>query len=299
MPSTLPTPDPPDDIRSGCLYVVATPIGNREDITLRALKTLRQVDLIAAEDTRHTGRLLTFYGIDTPLTAYHEHNEAVLTPQLVEKMRLKTRIALVTDAGTPSVSDPGYRLAAACVAAGIPVIPVPGVSAATAALSVAGLPTDAFVFVGFLPRKTGKRRERLQTLAQAPHTLIFYESPHRIANLITEIMAAMGDRRAVLGREMTKLHEEFLRGQLSQIHRELCKKASVKGECTLLVAGCPSVEQVTDPDLQVELQHELNLPDATPTSVVKQVSRRLGVPRNRVYKAVLELKRNVSQDRDE
>ncbi len=204
-------------IRPGTLYVVGTPIGNRDDITLRALNILRQVDLIAAEDTRKTRRFLESHDIKSNLISYHEHNEAERTPKLITKLKKGISIALVSNAGTPTVSDPGYQLITAALADNLNVIPIPGVSAATAALCVAGLPTNSYVFLGFPAKKKAKRRQQLNDLASEPRTLIFYESPRRILTLLGEIQEAMGDRYVVLAREMTKLHEEFLRGQLSEI----------------------------------------------------------------------------------
>jgi len=201
----------------GVLYVVATPIGNREDITLRALNILRDVNLIAAEDTRKTGNLLAHYQIKNRLISFHEHNEKKRTPEIIGKLLDGISIALVSNAGTPSISDPGYRLIEAAIANKITVSPIPGVSAATAAMSVSALPTDSFVFIGFLPRKKAKRQQFLNELAVEPRPVIFYESPKRILTLLEEIISCMGDRPAVLAREMTKLHEEFIRGSVSEI----------------------------------------------------------------------------------
>ena len=223
--------------RPGTLYVVATPIGNCDDITLRALNILREVDLIAAEDTRKTRRFLELHAIKNSLISYHEHNETERTSKLVAKLKSGISIALVSNAGTPTVSDPGYRLIKATLADKLKVMPVPGVSAATTALSAAGLPTDSFVFLGFPAKQKTKRRQQLNDLAREPRTLIFYESPRRILALLGEIKDAMGDRYVVFAREMTKPHEEFLRGRLSEIALQLNRRANVKGECTLLVAG--------------------------------------------------------------
>ena len=201
----------------GTLYVVATPIGNLEDITLRALSVLRAVDLVAAEDTRKTAQLLRHFDISVPLLSYYDHNETVRAPELVDRLRNGAAIALVTTAGTPCISDPGYRVVAAAAAAGLPVVPVPGPSAAAAALSASGLPTDAFVFEGFLPKKPGKRATRLKALATDPRTLILYESPQRILALVESMLPVFGNRPAVLARELTKRYEEFVRGGLGDI----------------------------------------------------------------------------------
>jgi 16S rRNA (cytidine1402-2'-O)-methyltransferase len=226
-----------NNIKKGKLYVIATPIGNREDITLRALNMLREVDLIAAEDTRKSGSLLSHYKIKNRLISYHEHNEKKRTPELISQLQNGTSIALISNAGTPSVSDPGYRIIEAAIANNITVTPIPGVSAATAAMSVAGLPTDSFVFIGFPPKKKGKRLKFLKELAVEPRPLIFYESPKRILFFLEELISCLGDRPAVLAREMTKLHEEFIRGSMLEILSTVKSRPQVKGECTLLVAA--------------------------------------------------------------
>jgi len=220
----------------GILYVVATPIGNREDITVRALRVLNEVDLIAAEDTRTTGRLLNYYNIKKPLTSYFEHNEQRKTPSLIRRLMEGARIALVSEAGTPGISDPGYRMVIAALAHGIAVVPIPGPCAAVTALSVAGLPTHRFAFEGFLPPKSGKRKNMLKTLVAEERTLVFYESPHRIMGCLADMLEIFGDRTAFLAREITKQYEEHIRGTLSHIVRTL-HASPVRGEITLLVAG--------------------------------------------------------------
>ena len=215
MPLILPMDKSTTNIEKGVLYVVATSIGHLEDITLRAIKTLAAVDLVVAEDTRHTGRLLAHHGVSTAQAAYHEHNETTKTPRLINRLKVGDAIALVTDAGTPGVSDPGYRLVTTALAEGIRVVPIPGVSALVTALSVSGLPTDSFIFIGFLPHQKVRRLDRIESLADEDRTLIFYESPRRVLGFIKELISVLGDRQAVLGREMTKLHEEFIRGELS------------------------------------------------------------------------------------
>lgn len=220
----------------GILYIVATPIGNLEDITLRALRVLKEADLIAAEDTRHTKHLLDHYGIRAPLTSYHEHNEKTKGHTLVARLQRGEKIALVSDAGTPTLSDPGYRLVRAAVKAEIPVVPIPGPSAMTAALSVSGLATDRFVFEGFLPAKKGQRRERLSRLRQEKRTLVFYEAPHRLKDALADLLDILGDRGAVLGREITKVYEEFIRGRLSELRSQVEDKEP-RGEITLIVQG--------------------------------------------------------------
>jgi 16S rRNA (cytidine1402-2'-O)-methyltransferase len=295
MPLNSPTPDAGADGESGVLYVVATPIGNQEDITLRALKVLKQVDGIAAEDTRHTGRFLSHHGITTRLISYHEHNERVKTPALISQMTAGESIALVTDAGTPAVSDPGYRLVKAAVESGIRVVPVPGVSAAITALSVGGLPTDAFVFIGFPAKKKAKRMQQLQSVADEPRTLIFYESPKRITGFLSEIKETLGNRSVVLGREMTKLHEEFLRGSITEILKDLEERNAVKGECTLLVAGRVEGEAAPVASDSQEL-HDKIAAAMTAGSSLTDVSRELsaiwGISRKKIYEIALKIKKD-------
>ncbi len=269
---------------------MATPIGNLADITLRAVDTLGKVDLIAAEDTRHTARLLAHYHIQTPLVSCHEHNEQQRSSELTAKIRGGAAVALVCDAGTPSVSDPGYRLVCAAVAQGLPVFPIPGVSAALTALCAAGLPTDAFVFVGFAPKKKGPRTQLLESLAAEPRTLVFYESPHRIAASIGEILEVMGNRPAVVAREMTKLHEEFIRGSLADLHATLAQRPEVKGECTLLVGGAPASAPISDARLEAVLREALSGGDGHLSSLSKSIARRHGLPRRRVYEMALSIR---------
>jgi 16S rRNA (cytidine1402-2'-O)-methyltransferase len=293
MPLTLPMDDRQPVRCPGGLYVVATPIGNLEDITVRAIKTLDGADLVAAEDTRHTSRLLTHYGIRTPLISYHEHNEQERTPQLIDKIRSGGAVALVSDAGTPSVSDPGYRLVRAAIENGLDVFPIPGVSAAVAALSAAGLPTDTFLFVGFVPKKAGKRLDALRSLVDAPRTLVFYESPRRVAALLEEIRGLMGDRPAVLAREMTKLHEEFIRGSLTEIQVALANRPEVKGECTLLVDGAPPAASIDGSELADVLRQALSRPGARVSSVSKTVARQYDLPRKTVYEMALAIEKTT------
>ncbi|WP_319524244.1 16S rRNA (cytidine(1402)-2'-O)-methyltransferase [uncultured Desulfosarcina sp.] len=291
MPLPLPTDKP---IPSG-LYVVATPIGNLEDITLRAIRILTGVDMIAAEDTRHTARLLAHYRIKTPLISCHEHNERQRSVELIDKIRSGGSVALVSDAGTPSVSDPGYRLVRAAVEEGLDVFPVPGVSAAITALCVSGLPTDAFVFNGFAPKKSGSRRELLESLAAESRTLVFYESPRRLAALLDAVESAMGDRQAVLARELTKLHEEFLRGSLSEIRSILEERQQVKGECTLLVAGATAEASVSDAQLEEALRRALARPDARLSSIAKAFSQEYNLPRKKVYEMALAIQKESGE----
>jgi 16S rRNA (cytidine1402-2'-O)-methyltransferase len=235
---------------AGMLSLVATPIGNLEDITLRALRVLQEVDLIATEDTRRTRTLLAHYQIDTPLTSLYDHNEAQKAPTLIRRLQEGANIALVSEAGTPLISDPGYRLVQLAIAHGITVTPIPGPSALVAALIVAGLPTDRFVFEGFLPKKPGKRRRRLEALGDEPRTLIFYESPRRVHDLLAEMQVLWGDRRAVVVREVTKKFEEILRGWLTEVQAQLLERPPL-GEVTLVVEGAAAEARLAasrDPD---------------------------------------------------
>ncbi|HXX99895.1 MAG TPA: 16S rRNA (cytidine(1402)-2'-O)-methyltransferase [Candidatus Limnocylindrales bacterium] len=218
----------------GCLYLVATPIGNLEDITLRALRILKEVGQIACEDTRHTLKLLTHFDIHKPLVSYHEHNELTRAPELVLAMEEGASIALVSDAGMPLVSDPGHRLVTLAIRHRIPVVPVPGPAALLTALAASGLPNDEFLFLGFLPARSGERQRALERLRIEEHTLIFYEAPHRIADTIADAAAILGDRQACLAREVTKLHEEFRRGKLTDLFQSL-EEHPAKGEITLVI----------------------------------------------------------------
>ena len=230
---------------AGTLYVVATPIGNLQDVSERALRVLREVDRIAAEDTRRTGKLLAHYGIDKPLTSYHDAAERRKAPQLVEELVSGKNLALVSDAGTPLISDPGYRLVRAALDAGISVVPIPGASALTALLSVAGFAVDRFVFEGFLPQREGRRRRRLEALRTEPRTIVLYESPHHIGRTLGEIEEILGDRAIVVGRELTKLFEEIQRGSVSSVRAAIAAKAP-RGEYTLVLAGAAAVEEGSD-----------------------------------------------------
>jgi 16S rRNA (cytidine1402-2'-O)-methyltransferase len=220
----------------GLLYIVSTPLGNMEDITLRALRTLKEVDLIAAEDTRNTGLLLKQYNIQKPLTSYFQGNEKRKEESLLVKLKEGHRVALVSDAGTPGVSDPGFRLIRAAIEQGIPVIPIPGPSAVVTALSISGLPTDAFFFKGFLPNKSKKRKDLLKEFEERKETFVFYESPYRISETLKDIFEILGDREMVLARELTKSYEEVLRGKVSEIQQQIGDR-KLKGEITLVLSG--------------------------------------------------------------
>lgn len=269
------------------LYVVATPIGNLEDITLRALRVLREVDLIAAEDTRHTRKLLTRYEIDTPLTSYHDGNERTKAAALMKRLEAGEDIALVSDAGTPTISDPGYHLIRAAAEGGVPVTPVPGVSAATAALSVCGLATDRFAFQGFLPAKQGKRRETLRQLQNDDRTLVFYEAPHRVGEALSDMHEILGDRAALAGRELTKAYEELLRGSLSQVAAAL-DGTTPRGEFVIVVAGRDEASPVNEEMLRAEIAKLLQA-GRKANDVAKLMTQTYSLVKRDVYKVVLEV----------
>ena len=237
----------------GTLYVVATPIGNLEDITQRALRVLKEVDLIAAEDTRHTKKLLAHFGITTKLESYYDEVEAGKSVFLVKQLKNGKSIALVSDAGTPTLSDPGFRLVREAVLAGVSVIPVPGPSALLAVLSVSGIPTDRFVFEGFLPGKKRERRARLQSLRLEERTLVFYEAPHRLRETLQDMLELFGDREAVLGREVTKLYEEFMRGRISDAIAAIDRK-ELRGEITLVVGGSGGEKSPLEDVIRTEIK---------------------------------------------
>ena len=231
----------PTDVNptEGVLYIVSTPIGNLEDITLRALRVLKTVDLIAAEDTRHTRRLLTHYEIHAPITSYFEGNQIQKGEKLVARLKAGESVALVSDAGTPTISDPGYRLLAQCIEANIPIVPIPGPSACIAAASVAGLPLHNFTFEGFLSPKSGRRKRQLADLCEESRTLIFYESPHRVIVFLRDVLEVFGDRRISIARELTKKFEEVFRGTVTEAIEKL-QATPPRGEFTIVIAGLPS-----------------------------------------------------------
>jgi 16S rRNA (cytidine1402-2'-O)-methyltransferase len=272
---------------TGTLYLVATPIGNLEDITLRALRVLREVAWIACEDTRQTRKLTGHFGIATPLVSYHEHNEAARAAELVQQLQAGSSGALVSDAGTPLISDPGYRLVAAAIAAGIAVVPIPGASAALAALAGSGLGTDAFQFRGFLPPRSAARRKTLEALKDADCTLIFYEAPHRILEALEDIEAVLGPRQVVVGRELTKIHEEFLRGTASEIRIQLAGRPSVKGEITLLLGRASADSTPASLSEAEDEVRELEQQGLSRMDAVKRVAKAHGIPKRELYRKVI------------
>jgi len=286
-------PDKRQATPAGRLYIVAMPIGNMEDITLRALRILAEVDVIAAEDTRNVGKILAFHNVKNKLLSCHEHNEAARVTSLIKKLIGGSSVALVSDAGTPSVSDPGFRIVSAAVENNIQLIPIPGPSAAVTALSVSGLPTDSFVFVGFLPKKKNKRMEQLKGLSHEKRTVLFYESPKRILLLLQEIMHTFGDRYGVLAREMTKPYEEFQRGLLSEIFERMGRRDSIKGECTLLVSGQGDIEKASLPTIRKEIEVRLKMPGCRPSSLAKELAAAYGWPKNKIYDEILTIKKGT------
>lgn len=279
-------------MKTGTLYVVATPIGNLEDITARALRVLREADLIACEDTRHTRKLLSHFGIATALWAYHDHNEREKAPELLQRLRQGQDIALVSDAGTPAIADPGFRLVRLCREEGLPVVTVPGPSALTAALSIAGLPTDRFAFEGFLPAKVKARRELLTALAQETRTLVFYESPHRLRATLEDLVAVLGaEREIAVARELTKMYEECVRGPAEQVAAKFAE-AAVRGEVVLLIAPAPPqaapAESVREALLRWHRTTRLSWKE-----IVREVAKETGLPGSDVYQEHLTLKREL------
>ena len=274
---------------TGCLYLVATPIGNLEDITLRAIRILKEADVIACEDTRHTQKLLHHYEIRKEMVSYHEHNELTRSPELVIELEQGAKIALVSDAGTPGISDPGHRLVTLCLRHHIPVVPIPGPSALVAALAASGLPTDEFLFVGFLPPRSGARRKALDALKAESRTLIFYEAPHRVVETLADAVDILGPRPAVLAREVTKIHEEFLRHSLPEL-LEAARKRAPRGEITLLIgAGDPLAQQQANPSMSLkervqQLEAEAGVDRK---AALKQAARERGLGKREAYKQLL------------
>src|SRR5690606_24140028 len=277
-PSSIPT----EGAMAGTLYIVPTPIGNLEDITLRALRVLRKVSLIAAEDTRTTGRLLAHYGIETPQTSYHEHNKLTKLDRILDALAVGD-VALVSDAGTPGLSDPGYELIGAVLEAGMKVVPLPGPSAVISALVASGLPTDSFTYLGFLPRKSQARREALAAVRDVPHTLVLYEAPHRLLDTLADVQAVLGARQVVVTRELTKLHEEIWRGDVQGAIRYYTENPP-RGEITLVIGGAATVEprEWTEDEVRAALAERLAAGESR-SAAAKAVAQAAGWPKSRVY----------------
>lgn len=280
-------------VEPSTLYVVATPIGNLEDMTFRAVRVLQQVDWIAAEDTRHTGKLLQAFAIKTPQVSYHEHNRSQRIPDLIRRLEAGEAIALVSDAGIPLISDPGSDLVCACIAQGIAVVPIPGVSAVTTALCAAGISTERFAFEGFLPAKPKARRERLAGLQSETRTLLFYESPHRLQAMLKDMLAVLGgDRRLVLARELTKLHEEFWRGTIAEAIAQT-EARRPQGEYTLVLSGAmPQTVSPSEADLTMELEALLRQ-GLSRSSASRHLAQATGLPRRQIYQLALSIAGSV------
>jgi len=280
---------------NGCLYIVATPIGNLEDITLRALRILKEVDLIACEDTRQTQKLLNHYGITTRTTSYHDHNEMTRAPELIVQLEQGARIALVSDAGMPGISDPGYRLITLAIRHHVPVVPIPGASAFVAALAASGLPTDSFRFGGFLPAKSSQRRDELDRVRTSPRTQIFYEAPHRIQEALEDIVAVLGnERHVVVAREVTKLHEEFLRGRADELLDLVRSRGELKGEITLLIGKAEENGRSVRParaQVRERLGEIMSTQGLSEKDALKAVAKELGVSKSEAYRELQRSKR--------
>jgi 16S rRNA (cytidine1402-2'-O)-methyltransferase len=278
--------------KPGTLYVVATPIGNLEDITYRAVRVLKEADLIACEDTRHTAKLLHHYGIDKPTVSYHEHNEAVRAEELVAKLTAGLNVAQVSDAGMPGISDPGYRVIKLAIERGVQVVPIPGASAVVAALAASGLPTDSFQFLGFLPSKSGQRRTMLEALRNAAQTTVVYEAPHRIAETMKDIVELLGaERRVVLARELTKMHEEFIRGSAAELLQKV-QQHELKGEMTLLIgknerAAVPAARK----DIASRVEEIMREGSVDENTALKVVAKERGISKSEAYRELQRVKR--------
>jgi 16S rRNA (cytidine1402-2'-O)-methyltransferase len=281
----------------GTLYLVATPIGNLADITHRALQVLNDVDLIACEDTRHTHKLLNHYGLSTKTLSYHEHNEQQRATELIDRLKRGTNIAVVSDAGTPSISDPGFRLVRAAIENDIPIVPIPGPSALITALIAAGLPTDEFFFAGFLPARANARRTRLSELQSVPGTLIFYEAPHRLAETLKDAYEILGEREAVVARELTKLHEEIRRGRLSELTAAYAEKTDIRGEIVVLIDRNVIGAAATQTASVATLVNQYEQDGLDHRAALKKAARELGLSRAEAYRKLLSEKSAGSDPR--
>ena len=269
------------------LYLVATPIGNLEDITLRALRVLKEVDVVACEDTRQTQKLLNHYGISTRTISYHEHNEMTRAAELIVDVERGASIALVTDAGMPGISDPGFRLITLAIRHHVPVVPIPGATAFLAALVASGLPTDSFRFSGFLPPKRGKRRELLENIMASPRTQVFYEAPHRLLETMQDIVEVLGlNRQVVIAREVTKIHEEFLRGRAGELLEKLKERGEIKGEITLLIGKSEDSIQTAAAKVGVRsrMKEIMSEEKVDEKAALKKVAKELGISKSEAYR---------------
>ncbi|MBW2673983.1 MAG: 16S rRNA (cytidine(1402)-2'-O)-methyltransferase [Deltaproteobacteria bacterium] len=283
-------------MQQGTLYIVATPIGNLEDITLRAIRILREVGLIAAEDTRRTRILLDAHGIDTPLTSLHDRNELKKSAHLITRLREGTDIAYVSDAGTPGISDPGYIFVKQAIAESIGVVPVPGPVAAVAALNVSGLPMDSFAFFAFLPSRRGKRRHLLETLKEESKTMVFYESPNRIVSALEDVGEVLGDRQIAVSRELTKIYEKTLRGTVAEVIKSLRGK-KVKGEITLVVSGAAPTRPGASPEeIRARFQEARTDPASSTRDIINALSKEMDMPRKEIYRHVLDF---IQEEKDD
>ncbi len=277
----------PESPRKSTLYLVATPIGNLEDITLRALRILKEVDVVACEDTRQTQKLLSHYGIEKRTISYHEHNEFTRSAELIMHLEQGESIALVTDAGMPGISDPGYRMVSLAIRHHVPVVPIPGPTAFVAALVASGLPTDAFRFSGFLPEKSGKRRKLLESIKDSPRTQVFYEAPHRLIEALEDVADVLGPtRHVVIAREVTKIHEEFVRGQARDVLEQMKLRDDIRGEITLLIGkeedhGVPVLEQHT---LRQRIRDLMKADGLDEKEAMKRIAKEMGVSKSEVYR---------------
>ena len=277
---------------AGTLYLVATPIGNLEDITQRALRVLGEVDVVACEDTRHTRKLLNHFGIKTKTISYHEHNERARAEEICKLLVSGKNVALVSDAGTPLINDPGFRVANAAIELNLPVVPIPGPTALVSALVASGLPSDQFFFAGFLPARAGARRAKLDELSAIPATLVFYEAPHRITATLADALDVLGNRPAAVARELTKLHEEIARGSLRELAQRLGTSSPVRGEMVLLISGAGADEAPATGDSEpassrlIERVSELEREGLEAKAALKQAARELGMKRDEAYRLV-------------
>jgi 16S rRNA (cytidine1402-2'-O)-methyltransferase len=286
---------------AGTLYIVSTPIGNLEDISQRALRIFREVDVIACEDTRHTRKLLNHFGIDTRTISYHEHNEAERAIELCGILSAGQQVALASDAGTPLVNDPGFRIVNAAIEQGFNVVPIPGATAFVAALSASGLPSDQFLFAGFLPARANPRKAKLETLRALNATLIFYEAPHRIAATLRDARDVLGNRAAVVARELTKLHEEFLRGTLDELAEAFADPTRARGEIVVMISGTASRDESAPEPQQssgasfLELMAQLQQAGLDEKAALKKAARELGLKRDEAYRLLVAQKNRRSR----